>query len=227
MVIECPQCKAIYRIDRTKLPPKGVHVRCKICHTRFFIQNGSNAEVNLVQGDFGSTDVDPFHLKTEPPPELPFKDKEDPRTKLPVEEFVRRAIEKLRESPNKGIRMAKSGFAHAFKEYYGLDPQVEVANLVEKGKVVTRGEGDDLLIYLTADAPISDTLRRILDPAATPDSKSSEPRSGEGVLNQSLMQISREEPEREKSDVPMTHCAGCGAKAFSNNNMNTMKVALA
>jgi predicted Zn finger-like uncharacterized protein len=38
MRIECPKCKAAYKVDDTKLPEKGVNVKCRRCQTRFLIK---------------------------------------------------------------------------------------------------------------------------------------------------------------------------------------------
>ena len=37
MRIQCPKCEAVYQIDDSKIPEKGIHVTCKKCKTRFRI----------------------------------------------------------------------------------------------------------------------------------------------------------------------------------------------
>jgi predicted Zn finger-like uncharacterized protein len=213
MLIGCPRCKASYRIDLSRIPPKGAQVRCKTCHTRFFIQDTSNTDVNRTPGNLANTDIDhPIHIKTEPSLEFPPNDTQESKSKLPIEEFVRKAIEKLRKPPNKVIGIARSGLADAFKEYYGLDPAAELARLVEEGKIVTRKEADDTLIYLPEDAPTSDILRRILDPVNTPEPKIAGPATSQEVPNEPQKGIAKKEPETEKSGGRMTLCASCGAK---------------
>ncbi len=35
--VECPNCKAVHRIDESKLPENGAYGRCRECKSRFFI----------------------------------------------------------------------------------------------------------------------------------------------------------------------------------------------
>ena len=57
---------------------------------------------------------------------------------LNEEEFVFRAIKRLRKPPYKGIHSVFSGFNQAFKEQFAKNP-VEVTNrMAQEGKIVTR-----------------------------------------------------------------------------------------
>ena len=38
MKVMCPQCKAVYQIDDSRIPSKGIHGRCPKCKERFFIR---------------------------------------------------------------------------------------------------------------------------------------------------------------------------------------------
>lgn len=38
MKAQCPSCETSYRVDDSKIPEKGTHVRCPKCQTRFFLQ---------------------------------------------------------------------------------------------------------------------------------------------------------------------------------------------
>lgn len=61
--------------------------------------------------------------------------------KLTPEEFVLRALDKLRDPKYKGIHSVYSGFNQAFREYFkeeGLDPIVAVNAAAEAGKVKVR-----------------------------------------------------------------------------------------
>lgn len=74
--------------------------------------------------------------------------------KLAYEEFVRRAIMKLRTGNYKGIHSVYSGFNEAFKKYYpGINP-VEITNqLANKKKIIVRPVKGGVMLYLTEDAP--------------------------------------------------------------------------
>ncbi len=88
--------------------------------------------------------------------------------KLTEEEFVRRAIKKLR-GKYKGIHTVYSGFNDAFKQYYGTNPVETTQRLAQAGKIVIRPVKGGVLIYLPEDAPggvpgkVNDTLKKILE----------------------------------------------------------------
>jgi len=73
--------------------------------------------------------------------------------KLAYEEFVRRAIMKLRTGNYKGIHSVYSGFNDAFKKYYrGVNP-IEITNeLAKEKKIVIRPAKGGVMLYLPEDA---------------------------------------------------------------------------
>jgi predicted Zn finger-like uncharacterized protein len=46
MEIHCPNCKAVYRVDETKIPDKGAYTRCKKCRFRFLVQKETETPVS-------------------------------------------------------------------------------------------------------------------------------------------------------------------------------------
>lgn len=74
--------------------------------------------------------------------------------KISYEDFVRRAIMKLRTGNYKGIHSVYSGFNEAFKKYYpGVNP-VEITNqLANKKKIIVRPVKGGVMLYLPEDAP--------------------------------------------------------------------------
>ncbi|MFQ6078075.1 MAG: hypothetical protein ACE5NJ_02930 [Thermodesulfobacteriota bacterium] len=87
------------------------------------------------------------------------------KPKLSEEEFVIRAIEKLRKPPYKGIHTVYSGFNQAFKEYFGANPVEMTKRLAGEGKIVTRPVKGGVMLYLPKDAPAAggDALAKILE----------------------------------------------------------------
>jgi len=41
MKVQCPNCRAVYNIDDSKIPEKGTHANCSKCKTRFEIKKKS------------------------------------------------------------------------------------------------------------------------------------------------------------------------------------------
>lgn len=74
-------------------------------------------------------------------------------TKLPEYEFVKRAIKRLRQSPDKGIHSDCSGFNDAFREYFNKDPVKFTKELAQEGKIVIIPVKDGIKLYLPEDAP--------------------------------------------------------------------------
>jgi hypothetical protein len=74
--------------------------------------------------------------------------------KISYEEFIKRAILKLRTGNYKGIHSVYSGFNEAFKKYYpGVNP-VEITNqLANKKKIIVRPVKGGVMLYLPEDAP--------------------------------------------------------------------------
>ncbi len=86
--------------------------------------------------------------------------------KISEEEFVLRAIQRLRKPPYKGIHSVYSGFNQAFKEHFGKNPVEATARLAEEGKIVTRFVKGGAMLYLPGDAPKAkeNVLAKILGP---------------------------------------------------------------
>ena len=86
-------------------------------------------------------------------------------SRLSEEEFVVRAIKKLRKPPYKGIHSVYSGFNQACKEYFGMNPVEMTKRLAGEGKIVTRPVKGGVMLYLPQDAPkaAEDALAKILD----------------------------------------------------------------
>lgn len=87
------------------------------------------------------------------------------KPRLSEEEFVVRAIRKLRKPPYKGIHSVYSGFNQALKEYFGTNPVEITQRLAEEGKIGTRPVKGGVMLYLPQDAPAAggDALAKILD----------------------------------------------------------------
>jgi hypothetical protein len=86
------------------------------------------------------------------------------KPKLTEEEFVRRAVKKLR-GKYKGIHTVYSGFNTAFKEYFGTNPVEATQRLAKKGKINIRPVKGGVMIYLPEDSPnaAGDVLKKILE----------------------------------------------------------------
>ena len=74
-------------------------------------------------------------------------------TLLPPEEFVRRAVLRLRKGQAKSIHSVFSGFNAAWRQYYNTDPVEGVKALEEMGVCVTHPTRGGVRIYLAEDAP--------------------------------------------------------------------------
>jgi uncharacterized alkaline shock family protein YloU len=74
--------------------------------------------------------------------------------KMSHEEFIKRAIVKLRKDNYKGIHTVYSGFNQAFKKHFGDDDPIKVTNeLAAQGKIVVRPVRGGVMLYLPEDAP--------------------------------------------------------------------------
>jgi len=85
--------------------------------------------------------------------------------KLSEEEFILRAINRLRKPPYKGIHSVYSGFNKAFRQYFGSDPVEATNRLAKQGKINTRPVRGGMMLYLAGDSPSSpdDALKKILE----------------------------------------------------------------
>jgi len=72
---------------------------------------------------------------------------------LPPEEFVRRAVLRLRKGTAKSIHTVYSGFNAAWRQYYGTDPIQGVKALEKLGICVTHPVKGGARLYLAEDAP--------------------------------------------------------------------------
>lgn len=90
---------------------------------------------------------------------------EEEKPKLTEEEFVIRAIEKLRKPPYKGIHSVYSGFNDAFRRYFGTDPVQTIQRLAQEKKIGIRPVRGGVMLYLPEDAPGSsgNALTKILE----------------------------------------------------------------
>ena len=87
---------------------------------------------------------------------------------LSPEEFVYKAIVRLRVPPYKGIHTVYSGFNDAFREYFPLLDPVDFTNQMSKeGKIVIRPAKGGVIIYKSDEVGgstnVNDTLKRIID----------------------------------------------------------------
>jgi len=64
------------------------------------------------------------------------------------EEFVYRAIKRLRKPPYRGIHSVFSGFNQAYKEHFGKNPIEMTQKLAGEGKIVTRPVKGGVMLYL-------------------------------------------------------------------------------
>ena len=82
--------------------------------------------------------------------------------KLSKEEFVKRAIKKLRTEKYKGIHTVYSGFNKVFRKYFDdADPVEAIKELDKKGIIVSRRARGGAYIVLAEDA--TDNSQKVLD----------------------------------------------------------------
>jgi hypothetical protein len=91
---------------------------------------------------------------------------EEETGKISEEEFIYRAIKRLRKPPYKGIHTVFSGFNQAFKEHFGKNPVELTQKLAAEGKIVIRPVKGGVMVYLPEDAPSApkSVLQKILGP---------------------------------------------------------------
>ncbi|MFX0195731.1 MAG: helix-turn-helix domain-containing protein [Candidatus Hodarchaeota archaeon] len=76
------------------------------------------------------------------------------RKGLSEEEFVIRAIKKLRKPPHKGIHTVYSGFNDAWRKHFGTDPVKGIQELAQQGKIEIRpAKKGGAIIYLPGEGP--------------------------------------------------------------------------
>jgi hypothetical protein len=95
------------------------------------------------------------------------KRREPMAEELTEDEFVAKAIKRLRKPPYKGIHSVYSGFNQAFREYFKRDPVEATTRLAKEGKIVTRPVRGGVVLYLPEEAPSTtgsrDVLKAILE----------------------------------------------------------------
>ena len=91
---------------------------------------------------------------------------EEATAKVSEDEFLFRAIKRLRKPPYKGIHSVYSGFNQAFKEHFGKNPVELTQKLAAEGKIVIRPVKGGVMLYLPEDAPSAPkaVLQKILGP---------------------------------------------------------------
>ncbi len=91
---------------------------------------------------------------------------EEGTAKISEDEFVFRAIIRLRKPPYKGIHTVFSGFNQAFKEYFDKNPIEATTRMTEEGKIITRPARGGVMIYLPGESgqPKKSVLQKILGP---------------------------------------------------------------
>jgi len=53
MKIQCPNCKAVYQINDSKIPEKGANATCPKCKTRFYIKKIQKEQEAPKEGEKG------------------------------------------------------------------------------------------------------------------------------------------------------------------------------
>ena len=97
-------------------------------------------------------------------PELKATFKEEEMAgEITKEDFVIRAIKKLRKEPYKGIHSVYSGFNQAFREEFKEDPIKTTNQLAQEDKIFIRPVKGGVLLYLPEDAPASLNIKSVID----------------------------------------------------------------
>ncbi len=73
--------------------------------------------------------------------------------KVSQEEFIIRAIKKLRKPPYRGIHTVYSGFNQAFRNYFDADPIAVTNKLAQEGKIMIRPVKGGVMLYLPEETP--------------------------------------------------------------------------
>jgi hypothetical protein len=91
---------------------------------------------------------------------------EERTAQISEEEFIFRAIKRLRKPQYRGIHTVYSGFNQAFKEHFGKNPVEVTQKLAADGKIVIRPVKGGVMVYLPEDAPSAPkrVLQKILGP---------------------------------------------------------------
>jgi len=82
--------------------------------------------------------------------------------KITKEEFVVRAVKKLRKEPYKGIHSVYSGFNGAFRQEFNDDPVATTTRMEKEGKIIIRPCRGGVMLYLPGEAPESLDVQSVL-----------------------------------------------------------------
>ncbi len=87
------------------------------------------------------------------------------------EEFVLRAIMRLRKPPYRGIHSVYSGFNQAFKEHYGKSSVELTQKMANEGKIAILPVRGGVMLYLPGEAPQpqKSVLKKILAAEEEPE----------------------------------------------------------
>jgi hypothetical protein len=91
---------------------------------------------------------------------------EESAGQISEEEFVFRAIKRLRKPPYRGIHSVYSGFNQAFKEHFGKNPVETTQKMAGEGKIAIRPVRGGMMLYLPDEVPQAQksVLQKILGP---------------------------------------------------------------
>lgn len=143
-----------------------------------FVNEKVREFMSFAHGQNIATGVSETKLKGKQKPiNIPTNTNLKPGEKLSEEEFVLKAIKKLRTKNFRGIHVVYSGFNEAFRKYFNADPIESIKKLEEKGVVVTRPVKGGVMLYdaneyITPNSKkkgMSDTLSKILDDEHRPN----------------------------------------------------------
>jgi hypothetical protein len=86
--------------------------------------------------------------------------------KIDEEEFILRAIKRLRKPPYRGIHSVYSGFNQAFKEHFAKNPVEFTKKMAGEGKIAIRPVRGGVMLYLADESPRpkENVLQKILAP---------------------------------------------------------------
>ncbi|MCX6356686.1 MAG: hypothetical protein NT045_02220 [Candidatus Aureabacteria bacterium] len=83
--------------------------------------------------------------------------------KLTPDEFVTRAVKKLRKPPYKGIHTVYSGFNQAYREYFGTDPIAQTNKMAQEGTIIIRPVKGGVMLYLPEDADSRPDPKKVIE----------------------------------------------------------------
>ena len=91
---------------------------------------------------------------------------EERTAQISEEEFIFRAIKRLRKPPYRGIHTVFSGFNQAFKEHFGKSSIEVTQKMAAEGKIVIRPVRGGVMLYFPDEAPEAQksVLKKILGP---------------------------------------------------------------